>query len=258
MKKPEQIGPYFLLSPLGDPARGNLWLARAGAGGDKVALKLARAGDDAGRQRLLHECELAIHFNHPNIVRIHECGGAKGVTWIAMGYIGGPPGALTLANFRQLLLALVHVHGNGVVHADIRRANLLLDVYGDLHLAGFGLARRHGQVPTAGLGTPHVQSPELLRKQPIDTRTDIFTAGVMLYEVLTGKPPFQGSAMETMRQIQHEHQALPSTVAPGLGTSFDEVVRRALARDRDQRYGSVFEFLSEFDAACRRGVRLPA
>lgn len=258
MKKLERIGPYSLLAPLGDPARGNIWLARAGTGGEKVALKLARANDEAGRQRLLYECDLAINFNHPNIVRIHECGGAQGVTWIAMNYVGGPLGALTLANFRQLLLALVHVHGNGIIHADIRKANLLLDEYGDIHLAGFGLARRQGQAPTAGLGTPPTPSPEQLRGQPIDTRADIFAAGVVLYEVLTGKPPFQGSAQEVMRQILHQDPAHPSVVAPGLGASFDDVVRRALARARDERYASVFEFLSEFDAACRRGVRVQA
>ena len=256
MKKPEQIGPYTLLTPLGDGARSNVWLASAGDGGDKVALKLARAGDAAGRERLLHECELAIGFDHPNIVRIHECGAANGVTWIAMAYAGSAHGALTLANFRQLLLAMVHVHANGVIHADIGNANLLLDEYGDLRLGGFGIARRQGQ--PGPQGTAHFMSPEQLRGQVIDMRTDIFAASAVLDQVLTGKRPFEGTAIEVMQQILHASQAAPSAVAPGLGSSFDDIVRRGLARDKDERFGSVFEFLSAFDAACRRGVRVSA
>ena len=256
MKKPEQIGPYTLLTPLGDGARSNVWLACAGSGADKIALKLARADDAPRRERLLRECELAIGFDHPNIVRIHECGAANGITWIAMAYAGSAHGALTLANFRQLLLAMVHVHANGVIHADIGNANLLLDDFGDLRLGGFGIARRLGQAGPQG--SPHFMSPEPLRGQVIDLRADIFAASAVLYQVLTGRRPFEGSAIEVMQQILHESQAAPSTVAPGLGASFDDVLRRGLARDKDERYASVFEFLSAFDAACRRGVTVSA
>jgi serine/threonine protein kinase len=258
MKKPERIGPYTLLAPLGDGAHSNVWLASAGSGSEKVVLKLARADDAAGRERLLHESALAIGFDHPNIVRIHECGGARGITWIAMGYVPGPHQPLTLANFRQLLLALVHVHAHGVVHADIRCGNLLLDEEGDLRLAGFGLARRIGELPPAPASVAQVVSPEQLRGKAIDTRSDLFGAGVVLYQVLTGKRPFDGTPLEIMQQILHDTQPAPSRVAPGLGTSFDDVVRRSLARERDDRYASAFAFLSDFDAACRRGVRISA
>lgn len=258
MKKPERVGPYTLLTPLGEDARANVWLASAGADGTKVALKLARADDDAGREQLLRVCELTIDFDHPNIVRIHECGASQGITWIAMGYAGGPRDELTLANFRQLLLALVHVHANGIVHANIGSPNLLVDDYGDLRLAGFGIARRHGEPPPAALAMPRFVSPEQLRGQALDMRTDIFAACAVLYQILTGKRPFDGTALEAMQQILHESQLAPSQVAPGLGTSFDDVVRRGLARDKDERYGSAFEFLSAFDAACRRGVRVSA
>lgn len=247
-----------MLSPLGDRARGNVWLASAGSGGDKVALKLARADDAAGRERLLHECSVAMIFDHPNIVRIFECGAARGITWIAMGYVAGPHDALTLANFRQLLLAMVHVHANGIIHADIRYGNLLVDEDGDLRLGGFGLARRQGQGPSAALGAPHAMSPEQLRGQALDARADIFAAGAVLYQILTGKRPFEGSALEVMQQISEGSQPAPSAVAPGLGTSFDDLVRHSLARDKEGRYDSAFEFLSAFDAACRRGVRVVA
>ena len=255
MKKRARIGPYTLLTRLGASSTSHVWLAAAGDEGAKVALKLVREGDEEGRRRLMHEVDMAAGFNHPNIVRIHECGQSRGHTWIAMGYIGGPHGALTLANFRQLLLALVHVHANNVVHTNIEHANLLLDETGNLHLADFSLARRTGQIAAPVQGTAQFTAPEQLRGHPIDTRADIFSAGVVLFEVLTGTRPLPGTGLEVMHQLLHVSQPAPSLVTPGLGTSFDEVVRRALARDREERYANAFEFLGAFDAACRRGVR---
>lgn len=258
MKKPEQIGPYTLIRRLGDSEGSRVWLAHAGSGGEKVALKLARAGDEAARVCIMHEVEVAASFDHPNIVRMYECGASRGITWIAMSYAAGPHSPLTLANFRQLLLALVHVHANNIIHADIKHANLLLDESGDLKLANFGLARRSGQGAIPGNGTPQFMSPEQLRGQPLDLRADLFSAGVVLYQILTGNRPFEGTAFEVMQQVLNDSQPPPSAVAPGLGTSFDDVVRRALARDRGERYANAFEFLSAFDAACRRGVRTAA
>lgn len=258
MKKPERIGPYILIKPLGEGAHRHVWLASAGEDGPLLALKLAREDETARRERLLHEVDIAAIFNHPNIVRIHECAESKGILWLAMGYVPGPHGALTLANFRQLLLALVHVHAHGVIHADIKMAALLLDEDGDLKLADFASARREGQGPAPALGAQQFMPPEQLRGQALDYRADLFSAGAVLYEILTGHRPFDGSALEVMKQVVNQDQPAPSVLAPGLGDSFDAVVRRALARDRGDRYGSAFEFLSEFDAACRRGVRTSA
>ena len=255
MKKPEQIGPYTLLKQLGEKQSGRVWLATAGADGQKLALRIARENDEAGRQRMMHEVNLAAGFDHPNIVRIFECGASRGVTWIAMGYVPGPHGKLTLNNFRQLLLALVHVHANDVVHADIHPGKLLLDEEGDMRLADFGSARRAGEGGGPVHGALPFMPPEQLRAQPLDVRADIFSAGAVLYQVLTGRAPFAGTAADRMSQLLQDGQPAPSAVAPGLGDSFDEVVQRALARDRDERYGNAFAFLAAFDAACRRGVK---
>lgn len=257
MKKPERVGPYHLLTPLGDSGRSNVWLASAGVGGEKVALKLAREGDIAGRERLMHECSMAMAFDHPNIVRMHECGEANGVTWISMGYVAGAHGVLTLANVRQLLLAMVHVHANGVIHADIRSGNCLVDESGHLRLAGFALARRLDDPANMAHGAPQPDASGATARQPSDIRADIFAAGMVLYQVLTGKAPSAGAASEDRRErdIGSDSELAPSIVAPGLGDSFDELVHRATASDKAQRYASAFEFLSHFDAACRRGVR---
>lgn len=255
MKKPERIGPYTLLRRLSPRQNGCVWLAAAGTGEHKLALKIARADDEAGRRRIMHEVDIAAAFDHPNIVRIHECGASRGITWITMAYLAGPHRALTLANFRQLLLALVHVHANEVIHAGIGPAGLLLDEAGDLRLADFAHARRAGQAGSFATGMLQFMSPEQLRGEPLDARADIFSAGVVLYEVLTGSRPFQATSLDKMEQIAQQSQTAPSTVAPGLGNSFDEVIERALARQRAGRYASAFEFLAAFDEACRRGVK---
>lgn len=247
MKKPERLGPYTLIAPLGERARARTWLARAGdpVTGEKVALKVAREKDADGRARIFHEVDLAAGFDHPNIVRIHECGEAKGVLWMASGYVPGPHRPLKLGNFRQLLLALVHVHAHGVIHADLNCHNMLLDEEGDLRLSNFASARRMGEPGQSATGSPHFMPPEQSRGEALDVRSDMYSAGAVLYEILTSAAPQPSGAS----------QRPPSSIAPGLGTSFDALVQTALAPDPAARFGSAFELLSAFDAACKRGVR---
>jgi serine/threonine protein kinase len=166
MKKPACVGPYTLLSPLGAGAPGHVWLA--GMGDTRLlVLKLARAGNAPQRTRLLHEVHIAGAFDHPHIVRMHECGEAQGVLWMATGHVAGPQVPLTLANFRQLLLALVHVHAHGVVHGAIEPAHLLLDENANLRLAGFADARRDGAVQDDLLAAGAVLSL-ILAARPLD------------------------------------------------------------------------------------------
>lgn len=239
MQPSDRLGPYTLLNPLGDD--GKTWLARAGT--RQVALKIAAAGDAAGRALLLHEVEIAGQFDHPNIARIEEAAEASGITWLALGLRGVPAGTLTLAGFRQLLLALLHVHGNAVVHGDLRPANIFVAEEGELMLANFGYARRIGQAASQEGGRSRYAAPEQLLGDVLDARADLYSAGAMLYQVLTGR----------MHAVTGD--AAPSVVSPGLGTSFDAVAARALAPDKAGRFGSAFEFLLAFDGACQRGVR---
>lgn len=251
MKKPEQIGPYTLIAPLGQRPHARTWLASAGHEETRLALKIARPKDVVGRARILYEMALAGGFNHPNIVRLYECGEADGIMWLSSEFVPGPRTALTLTNVRQLLLALVHVHANDVVHACIEPANLLQDAQGNLRLANFAGARRAGDAPAASLGRLDYQAPEQLAGGALDLRADLYGAAVVLYEVLTGQVPYQGGAQQAMRQPA----AAASSVAPGLGTSFDALLDRALAHDREKRFSGAFEFLAFYDEACRRGVR---
>lgn len=255
MKKLEQIGPYTLIAPLGDRPYARTWLATAGHEDSTMALKLARPKDVVGRARILYEMAVAGSFNHPNIVRLYECGEADGVLWLTSEFVPGPRRALTLANFRQLLLALVHVHANDVVHAGIEPGKLLHDAEGDLRLDNFAAARRAGDAPAAPHGRLDYLAPEHLAGGALDLRADLYSAGVVLYEVLTGRVPYAGPSLQALEQAMRQAAPAPSTVAPGLGTSFDAVLDRALAHERDKRFSNAFEFLAFYDDACRRGVR---
>lgn len=239
MTPPSCIGPYTLARQLAAGSR--VWLATTALSRAPLVLRIAARSEREAHARLLHEAAIAGRFDHPNIMRIHESGRAGDWLWLAQDYAQGE-GPLTLANFRQLLLALVHVHGNEVVHADIRPANLLRDHGGELRLANFGCARRVGQAAAQDGGRTAYAAPEQRRGDVIDVRADIYAAGAVLHEILTRQVYTGGVA------------APPSALAPGLGTAFDAVVARALAPDRAGRYVHVFALLVDFDAACQRGV----
>ncbi len=234
-----RIGPYTLVQTMGGD--GSTWTAKASGG--TLALRLAYVDDTAAHRLLLHECASGAQFDHPHIARIHECGQSNGICWLALGLRGEPGAPLTLANFRQLLLALLHVHGNDVVHGDIRPANLFIAPEGELMLADFRHARKAGQAASQEGGRSEYASPEQHLGDVLDSRADIYSAGAVLYELLTRVRP--AGARPTA----------PSILAPGLGNNFDAVVARALAPEKAARFAHVFEFLVAFDAACQRGVR---
>lgn len=255
MKKPECVGPYTLLSPLGEGARGRVWLARMGERPERLVLKLAREGDAVRRARLLYEVDILAALDQPNIVRMYECGESKGLLWMAMAYVAGPHRPLELRHFRQLLLALIHLHARGAVHADIKPATLLLDEDGELRLAGFGNARWMGAGPLAPGGMPQFMSPEQLRGEALDVRADLFSAGAVLFQILTGRRPFDGTASPAKKNALEAALPLPSALVHGLGTGFDKLTGKLLARDRGARHDDAFAVLADFDVACHRGVQ---
>lgn len=239
MKPTDTVGPYTLTARLGGPDS-QVWAAAHGGG--QVALRLAAASDRSARALLHHEMQIAGGFDHPNIIRLHELAQSTQCTWLTMQHAGGT-GPLTLANFRQLLLALLHLHGNDVVHGDLRPASLLRDLGGDLRLANFRYARQAGQAASQEGGRSRYASPEQQLGDVLDFRADIYSAGAVLYEIVTRAMP------------QGAQPVPPSLLAPGLGTNFDGLLARALSPEKAGRFGHVFELLGAFDAACQRGVR---
>ncbi|SFV04795.1 serine/threonine-protein kinase [Pseudoduganella namucuonensis] len=232
------FGPYTLRREL---ARG-VWLAESG--GREVALKLAPAGGGA----FLRAAWLAARLDHPGVVAVLDAGERDGTAYVVSEHVPGPslaaaleagppPLERALAWTGQLLEALAHVHKRGVVHRDIKPSNLLLAADGGLRIADFGLACRAG--PAEAHGTPAYMAPEQMRGQ-VDQRSDLYAAGVVLYQLLEGRKPYRGTPFEVMRlALAGEPPPLPRALA-----RYDAVLARALAPDAGRRFQTADDFLA--------------
>ncbi|CDG85990.1 serine/threonine-protein kinase [Janthinobacterium agaricidamnosum] len=259
----ENIGKYRLESVLGKGAMGVVYRAFDPLIERTVALKTIRkdAAEDVQHQEMIDrfrkEAQAAGRLMHPNIVAIHEYGEDDEVAFIAMEFIEGTPlsallgeqpaaMASTLGWMRDLLDALAYSHEQGVVHRDIKPANLLVTRDGRIKISDFGIARIESSTLTqtgAMLGTPSYMSPEQFRCEAVDGRSDLFSAGIVLYQLLTGKRPFSGSASTVMQQILNHTPPQPSMFNAALPAGFDSIVMRALAKQPAERFSSARAFL---------------
>jgi serine/threonine-protein kinase len=163
---------------------------------------------------------------------------------------GLPPLPQALHWMGQLLEALAHLHQRGLVHRDVKPANLLLASDGSLKLADFGIARRRGDhLVQDSSGTPNYMAPEQMRGGAADPRSDLYAAGVVLYELLTGSRPYLGTAFEVMQQALAGRHAPPSRRHPPLGERYDAILGAALAPDPRHRYADARQFHSDLQAA---------
>jgi len=261
---PERLGKYEITAVLGKGAMGVVYKGFDPQIERVVALKTVRKDildPDLAAQfmaRFRNEAKAVGRLHHPNIVDIYEFGEEDSVAFIAMEYVDGTGlgehlnrttqfGLAQIAGImEQLLLALGYAHERGVIHRDIKPANLILTVGGELKLADFGIARIDtSELTMAGsvLGTPSYMSPEQFTGEPIDHRSDLFSAGVVLYELLTCQKPFTGSMDTIMYKICHEEPRPPSTVAEGrFPPAIDALLARALAKMPDARFRNAEEF----------------
>lgn len=266
---PRQIGKYRLDAILGRGAMGVVYRAFDPLIERTLALKTVqhRLGDADGAEELLRrfrtEAQAAGRLMHPNIVAVHEYGEANDLAWIAMEFVDGRPLSelsgqqacalpQVLAWMRDLLAALDYSHAHGVVHRDIKPANLLVTRDGRIKVGDFGIARIESSTLTqtgAMLGTPSYMSPEQFRGEAIDSRSDLFSAGVVLYQLLTGQRPFSGTTAAVMQQVLTHSPAPPSRVNPLLPAALDAVVMRALAKTPEARFADAAAFLQALEAA---------
>jgi serine/threonine-protein kinase len=253
-------GRYRLERKLGSGGMADVWLAEDQELGRKVAIKMLHeryANDVQFVERFRREATHAAGLSHPNVVSIHDRGEAEGSYFIVMEYVEGRtlkelivtrgpcPVPVAVSYVRQVLAALRYAHRNGIVHRDIKPHNVLVDHEGRVKVADFGIARAgSSQMTEAGsiIGTAQYLSPEQARGAPVDESSDLYSTGIVLYELLTGEVPFTG---ETPVEIAMKHLSqipeAPSTIRPEIPRDLDLVVLRALAKEPADRYRTAKE-----------------
>ncbi len=265
MTHPERLGKYPITGVLGKGAMGVVYKGFDPVINRSVAIKTihkALIGQDLSGSsttaRFKNEARAVGRMAHPNIVAIYEYGEDDNTAYIAMEYVEGrtlsqilggtprPPECDILTLMDQLLAALDCAHKHGVWHRDIKPANLIVTNAGQLKVTDFGIARIESVVLTqitSTIGTPGYMAPEQYIGEGVDHRIDIFAAGALLYGMLVGHPPFQGSAETVMYKVVNDHPVLPSKVPEaGRPEFYDAIVAKALAKKPEQRYASVAEF----------------
>jgi eukaryotic-like serine/threonine-protein kinase len=261
-------GRYRLLRRLGSGGMADVWLAEDPHLQRRVALKILHrrfAQDREFVERFEREAEAAARLQHPNVVAVFDRGDVDGTHYIAMQLLEGrslkalidqgltPEQAVAL--IRQVLEGAGFAHRHGVVHRDLKPQNVIVDDDGKATVTDFGIARAGAsEITQAGsvMGTPHYLSPEQAQGQDVTAVSDLYSVGVMLYEALAGRAPFEAESAVAiaMKQVSHTPQR-PSSINPRVSPALDAVVMRALEKDPGQRFQSAEAFVAALDAAMR-------
>jgi serine/threonine protein kinase/tetratricopeptide (TPR) repeat protein/class 3 adenylate cyclase len=279
-----RLGPYEVVGLVGEGGMGRVYRARDPRLSRDVALKVLHASSATGAssERFGREARAASALNHPNIVTIYDIGESGGVAFIAMEYLSGgsvrerlAEGRLTLDEALELAApiaqGLAAAHARGVVHRDLKPGNIMITADGSPKIVDFGLAKldvrtdvpeptgRPEPLTAAGaiFGTAAYMSPEQARGRPADYRSDLFSFGVLLYELVTGHRPFErGSAAETVAAILKEQPPPASALNPLVPPPLEWAIERCLAKDAANRYESTRDLARDLKAVREYRARL--
>ena len=273
-----RVGPYTIEAQLGVGGMGEVYLAADEKLDRKVAIKflpLYLEADGVSRKRLIREARAAAKLDHPNICSIHEIAEEDDRSYIVMQYVEGetlgarlerqPLGLPESSDIAyQVADALAEAHAQGIIHRDIKPQNVMITPRGQVKVLDFGLAKRvevegRDQVgaetetllsaPGLIVGTAPYMSPEQAKGSRVDARSDLFSLGAMLYECVTGRPPFTGeTAMEIRAQVIHIHPVAPSQVNPDVSPGLDALILKAIAKEPKARYQSASDFRKDLRA----------
>ncbi|HEX8199742.1 MAG TPA: protein kinase, partial [Isosphaeraceae bacterium] len=263
------VADYEILAELGHGGMGVVYRARQRSLNRAVALKMIRHGSRARPDQLARfriEAEAVARLHHANIVQIYDIGEAEGLPFFSLELLPGgslaerlagtpQPEATSAALLVTLARAMHAAHGAGIVHRDLKPANVLFDADGTPKITDFGLAKRleheDGQTQTGQvMGTPSYMAPEQAggRVAGIGPPTDVYALGAILYEMLTGRPPFKGATpMETLRQVLDEEPVPPSRLRPRISRDVETICLKCLAKDPRRRYADAAELADDLD-----------
>src|SRR5713226_1252575 len=274
------IGKYVVKRELGRGGMGAVYLAEQTGLGREVAIKElvpSAAADPIALKRFLQEAQVMARTSHPNLVQVYDMEQIQGANYIVLEFVrgrslrdwlnrGGIPVPQVFAVMHGVLQALDYAHRHAIVHRDMKPENVLLSDEGDVKVADFGIARltddSGGPGSTATktgttVGTPQYMSPEQVASSKVDGRSDLYSAGIMFYELIVGQPPFTASEADGPFTLMAKHVQAPpmppSVRKPGLDIGLEEVILKSLAKRPEDRYQSGHEF---DDAMTRVAERL--
>ena len=265
----ENVGPYRIIEQLGQGGMATVFKAYHPALDRYVAIKVLHPAfkeDPNFLARFQREARIVAKLEHPHIVPVYDFSEHRGMAYLVMRYVEGqtlkvylqegslPPERI-LEILKPVAEALSYAHEQGVLHRDIKPSNIILTSEGGIFLTDFGLARmaQSGESTLSQdmmIGTPQYMSPEQAKGEEVDERTDIYSLGVVLFEMLTGRVPFSA---DTPYAIIHDHiytpLPLPSAIKPDIFPALERVVLKALAKEKDDRYQKVTELAMAFEDA---------
>jgi len=262
----QNIGDYEIIAPLGQGGVGEVYKVRHVISQRVEALKLLRSDRNRAdlSDRFLREIRLLAGLSHPHIARLNTAFQHDDQIAMVMEFVEGedlyyklhapwPHRAMEgIAYVRQMLSALVYAHARGVIHRDIKPSNIMITAEGEAKLLDFGMAFQSAEMshtrPGYVLGSLHYMSPEQVRGERVDARSDVYSTGVTLYEILTGRRPFDGKTeYEVMTGHLRDEPRRPMDLNPSIPDHVSQTILRAMAKDASQRFQSAAEFLAALE-----------
>lgn len=252
MSAPSAIGRFKIVREISSGGQGTVYLADDPQLERPVAIKVLRVTSQQQRESLLHEARITSRFQHPNIVTLYDAGEHEGVPYLVCAFIEGETvaqalkrcGTLSVAYAARLaagvLDGLAYAHQQGVMHLDIKPGNVIVAANGQPMLLDFGIARHVGNpadVSDGISGTPQYMAPERITAQGADFRSDIFSVGIMLYEMVTGKPAVSGETVaQVLHRAAHDRVIAPSSINTQVDERLEVIILKAVAKKPEDRY----------------------
>lgn len=247
------FGKFVKVCRVGEGGMGAVWKCFDLALRRWVAVKFIEGQSEEVAAKVMREAQAAARLQHPGIVQVHEVGRWNNLNAIVMEYVEGrtldqlrPAVPEALRYVRDAARAVDHAHKSGIIHRDIKPSNILVSKAGRVCVADFGLAKELGVHSRTGhvVGTPSYMSPEQARGQPVDARTDVYSLGATLYELVTGRPPFEGEGlMDTLESVIHRE---PPPLR-GIDRDVRTIILKALATDPSRRYLTAADLADDID-----------